>query len=109
MTEFSYCPEITLGEHGESVTAMEFSPDGRFLASGSEDGVLLIYSTVDWKPVRRFVNASPLTALTWYPLSGQYIFCGFKSGDIHTIRFDPAKVNGNHALLGKETYVVSRS
>ena len=100
MREFSYVYEVTLGEHGESVTAIEFSPDGRHLASGSEDGILLIYSTIDWKPIRRFIDASPLTALTWQH-SGQYIFCGFESGDIHTIRFDPSKVNSDREPPGR--------
>jgi len=89
-----YVREVSLGEHEESVTAMEFSPDGRFLASGSEDGLLLIYSTIDWKPIRRYIDASPLTALTWH-LSGQYVVCGFKSGDVHIIQFDPFKVNAD--------------
>lgn len=93
-----YVHEVTLGDHEDSVTAMEFSPDGMYLASGSEDGVLLIYSTCDWKPIQRFVNASPLNSLTWGPFSDQYLFCGFKSGDVHTIRFDPVKVGFDRAV-----------
>lgn len=91
MGVFSYVREETLGDHEDSVTTIEFSPDGRFMASGSEDGLLLIYSTIDWKPIRRFVDASPLTSLAWDLLSGRHLFCGFKSGDVHTIQFDPSK------------------
>lgn len=102
MREPLYVRKVMLGEHEESVTAMEFSPDGSFLASGSEDGLLLIYSTTNWKPIRRFIDASPLTALTWHP-SGQYVICGFKSGDIHTIQFDPLKVNVAYEPFGRDT------
>jgi WD40 repeat protein len=91
MNGFPYLHETTLRGHEESVTAMEFSPDGRFLASGSEDGLLLIFSTLEWKLVRRLVDASPLTSLTWHPLRDR-IFCGFKGGDVHTVQFDPLKV-----------------
>lgn len=92
MSVSPYLHETTLRGPEESVTAMEFSPDGRFLASGSEDGLLLIFSTLDWKLIRQFVDVSPLTSLAWHPILRGRIFCGFKSGDIHTMQFSPPKV-----------------
>lgn len=66
---FLYVHEETLGDHENSVTTMVILPDGMSLASGSEDGLPLLHSTIDWKPSRRFVDASLLISLTWDPLS----------------------------------------
>jgi len=74
--------------HGNTITALQFSPDGRFLASGSGDGVLMVFSTSTWKPIKRFVDASPLTAVIWHPTFPKTLICGYGSGDVHTVNFE---------------------
>lgn len=81
-----YEPVATLSGHKGTMTALEFSPDGKFLASGSKDGLLFIFSTVDWTPVYELVDASPLSTLMWHPVSEGCLFCGVRGGDIHTLR-----------------------
>jgi len=83
-----YKLKVTLRHHTETITALQFSPSGDFLASGSENGVVLVFSTGSWKPVKRFIDASPVTALVWHPLFPKTILCGFDSGDIHTACFE---------------------
>jgi len=39
-------------DYPASITAVAFSPDGTRLATGAEDGLVLIWSTEDWKPLR---------------------------------------------------------
>jgi WD40 repeat protein len=73
--------------HSNSITALQFSPDGYFFASGSADGVVMIFSISTWKPMKRYVDASPLTVLIWHPTFPKTLICGYRSGDVHTINF----------------------
>jgi WD40 repeat protein len=76
----------------DSVNALEFSSDGRYLATASEDGVLLVFSTANGKEFKRFVDCSPITALAWHPKFPKTLLSGHRSGDIHTICFQKALV-----------------
>ena len=84
-----YTPDTTLPTgHSNPITALQFSPDGRFLASGSSDGVLMVFSTSTWKPIKRFVDASSLTSVIWHPTFPKTLVCGYGSGDVHTVNFE---------------------
>ena len=74
--------------HTNDITVLQFSPDGEFLASGSGDGVLLVFSTSSWKPVKRFIDASSINALAWHPVIPKTLICGYASGDVHTAHFE---------------------
>ncbi|KAF9641846.1 WD40 repeat-like protein, partial [Thelephora ganbajun] len=74
--------------HSNSVVALQFSPDGKFLASGSGDGVLMVFSTSTWKPIKHYVDASPITAVIWHPTFSKTLICGYRSGDVHTVNFE---------------------
>jgi WD40 repeat protein len=82
----------SLNGHTDSITAAQFSPDKAYLASGSEDGSLLVHSISNWEPLLRFVDASSITSLVWHPTSRRLLFCGCKSGDVHIIRFSASGV-----------------
>ena len=74
--------------HAKDITVLQFSPDGKFLASGSGDGVLLVFSTSTWEPVKRFIDVSSLNALVWHPVIPKTLICGYASGDVHTTLFE---------------------
>ena len=74
--------------HDNSIIVLQFSPDGKFLASGSGDGVLMVFSTSTWKPIKRYVDASSLTAMIWHPTFPKTLMCGYRSGDVHTVNFE---------------------
>ncbi|HAW28473.1 MAG TPA: hypothetical protein DCY03_10195, partial [Planctomycetaceae bacterium] len=40
---------LTLSSHAQGVTSVDFSPNGRFVATGSQDGQAILWLTVDWK------------------------------------------------------------
>ena len=84
-----YSPDTTLPTgHNNTITALQFSPDGKFLASGSGDGILMVFSTSTWKPIKRFVDAGSLTAVVWHPTFPKTLICGYGSGDVHTVNFE---------------------
>ena len=93
--------------HNNFISALQFSPDGKFLASGSEDGVLMIFSTSTWKPVKRLVDASALTTLTWHPTFPKTLMCGYRSGDVHTVNFESHLLVGIHAVFARIVMLIS--
>ena len=80
-----YESEETLSEHESSITVLLFSPDGEYLASGSEDGIILVTATKSWEVEKRLVNVSPVTALLWDITFPMTLVCGFASGAILTV------------------------
>lgn len=89
---YQYGFETTIADLNSSISALEFSPDGKILASGSEDGSVTLFSTFDWRPLYTFIDVSPSTSLVWHPLVEGLLFCGFKSGDIHTLQTNHPRV-----------------
>ena len=76
--------EMLLG-HTSSITALCFSLDGDYLASGCESGVVLVTATGSWEIVQKVVGISPVTALQWDPIFPMTLVCGFASGAIVTL------------------------
>lgn len=83
----------TLEGHTATITAVEFSPDGKFLASAGDDGVVLIFSTSSWLPVSRFLDASPVSVLLWHEKTRYLLFCGHQSGDLHIFTMSKSMVD----------------
>jgi WD40 repeat protein len=74
-----------LSGHTSSITVLLFSPDGEYLASGCESGVVLVTATESWENVKKLVNVSPVTALLWDPTFPMTMVCGFASGAVLTV------------------------
>lgn len=75
----------TLSGHTSSIFVVLFSPDGEYLASGCENGLILITSTESWETVGRLLNVSSVTALLWDPTFPMTLVCGFASGAVLTV------------------------
>ncbi len=64
------CQDMPMHMHGHTkvVRALAWSPDGRFLATGGDDGKLIIwYPTRDQVPLQQVQLNAPVMALTWSP------------------------------------------
>ena len=104
MSQNEFSPETTLEGHTATVTAVEFSPDGRFLASAGDDGVLLIFSTSSWSSVCRFLDASPVRLLAWHAKKRYLLFCCFQSGDLHILTMLKSMVHPHTSRPQRTTY-----
>ncbi len=81
-------PSLT-GGHADLVSALAYSPDGRRLASASEDGIVQVWDMTLAEPVvlARADLSSPVTALVFDPDSAQ-LAAGLRDGQVLLWRLD---------------------
>ena len=87
-----YKLDTTLAHHTDSITNLQFSPNGKYLASGSDSGIILVYSTSSWEPMRQFVDVSPVSVLLWHNRAHHILLCGYRSGDLHLVNVGKSAV-----------------
>ncbi|KAF8724437.1 hypothetical protein AX14_008812 [Amanita brunnescens Koide BX004] len=76
-----YLPTRRLaGEHGDSVISLAFSTKGRYLASGSDDSILVIWDVEAGTKVFFFRLDSPALSLVWDSHREDRLFVGCMDG-----------------------------
>lgn len=83
----------TLGNHSEIVNSIAFSPDGRFLVSGSDDSTMKLWDVVSKRQISTLTHATDryraqIKEVTFSPDGQKIISAGLhvKIWDIHTLR-----------------------
>ena len=68
--------------HRDEVRSVSFSPDGRYLASGANDGVVRVWSATDLAPIAAINAHSGWRSVAWSP-NGSMLASG---GHDNTVR-----------------------
>ena len=77
-----FVSEHTLLGHTDSVNVLAFSPTGSQLASGSEDGSLIIWDPNIGTLTHRIAFHSAILSLTWDPRHSYRLFIGCSDGTL---------------------------
>ncbi|KAJ6454034.1 hypothetical protein C8R47DRAFT_1228852 [Mycena vitilis] len=72
--------------HVDNVHSMDFSADGKSLASGGDDARVIIFDTASWRAKKIYTVVAPVRAVVWHPAHRGAISVGLKNGIIHTIQ-----------------------
>ncbi|KAF8223319.1 hypothetical protein L208DRAFT_1187535, partial [Tricholoma matsutake] len=70
------------------VHALEFSLDGKYIASGDDNGILMVFQiceTSQWKEIRRYKTGDMIRALAWHPTVPGALVVGSANGDLNKI------------------------
>ena len=71
--------KFELTEHEEPITALKYSFDGRFLITGAQDGIVIIWSTSTGTPVHRLNrHQSAVTAIAMHPDGQRMVTAGIR-------------------------------
>lgn len=82
-------PELVLQTgHAEKVEAFAFSPDGRYLATGSSDRTIRLWETATGHELRTFTGANTGIKALVFSLDGAQLFSGGNDGQLR--RWDVA-------------------
>jgi WD domain, G-beta repeat len=65
-------PALRFASHQQTVRVVAWSPNGRYLASGGDDGLLLVWGT-DGVVRQRVAHPAAVTALAWSPESQRLV------------------------------------
>ncbi len=76
------CASSLTFRHTDSVNVLSFSPCGRFLASGADDGVVYIFNPRQGTKFMKVVAHHAVTTLAWHPTGQARLYVGREDGKV---------------------------
>lgn len=86
-----------IGLNGVALTALDYSPDNKWLAIGNEKGTICLYETEHYKLNRVLKGAS--ASITAIQLFGPHLFVGYSDGIIRQVDLAENKIVSNSIKL----------
>ncbi|KAF4571124.1 hypothetical protein EYR36_008452 [Pleurotus pulmonarius] len=83
---------------GNSINVLSFSPCGKFLASGADDGVVYIFSPREGTTFMKVVAHHAVTTLAWHPTGNGRLYVGREDGKVVFLDIHDAGLSGSYKL-----------
>ena len=68
--------------HSSGVSTLAWSPDGKYIASGDENGIVLVWDVTAGDTIYTYNSQSEVASVAWSP-DGKRIVCGLYDSTIH--------------------------
>jgi ribosome assembly protein 4 len=82
-----YCKSVLTG-HAEAVLCCKFDPSGALLASGSGDGMLIVWDPMSGTPIKKFKCSSQWVQCLAWSGDGRYLAVGAVNGMLHLLEIE---------------------
>lgn len=84
-TAYVHVGTLTRG-HSATINSVSFSPDGIYLASGSDDHTVIIWKVSTGAFLYRMQFDSPVDSILWHPVHSETLIVGCESGTLMQLR-----------------------
>jgi WD40 repeat protein len=93
MSAYIHMHDLLAG-HTDTVTCLAFSPDAKYLATGSNDRNTIIWNVANGTAMYRLIFKAPVHCLLWHPIRVETIICGLEDGTVYEAdKFSLVSVN----------------